>query len=669
MTQTVSMLSPTTLRSLTLRNRVVFGAHTTNLADAGVPGPRMVAYYVERGRGGAAMIVVEPMPVSDETRYSKSNLVPIPQALEAYRALTAQVRDTGARVIQQLLHLGAHVDSSIAEAAPVAPQAMLSWVASQASAAAGAGQLERVRQDFVERAVEAQQAGFDGIELFANYQGLLEQAWTAGLASGSRDGGTLARACALSGAICRDIRARCGPRFVVGMAISAMPPTAGVLALEDLVDIVAWHDRQGLIDYVSCGSGGYRDTSTIVPSPFQEERVMRTGLVARLRAQGVRALLMAEAAMHSEPAALQALAEGADLVSLVRAQICAPDWVANVAAGTPEQNRPCTACNQACIGRRARDLWVSCLSNPRAGREHRLEPALPAQPGAPRAAALVLGAGVAGLESARVLAQRGWAVELQEAGPSLGGKLAWMARLPGLERHQQLLLWYERELHRMGVDVRLNSPSTPGEALESARRSGRRALVIATGARPGRVPFQRAHPEGLRMAGRPVDCGPVDEVLRMPPAPGSTLLLIDDLHDHRGLTVACWLQELGVRVTLVTSQPAPGMLLAGTGMQAPLRQRFARAGGVVHADAVVVGWDERTARVRSLLTGSPAEVKVDFLAWSCAGVADPSVALPADPGVTVCVVGDAAGERNAEQAILEAHRMALRLLPQGGLAA
>ena len=103
----------------------------------------------------------------------------------------------------------------------------------------------------------------------------------------------------------------------------------------------------------------------------------------------------------------------------------------------------------------------------------------------------------------------------------------------------------------------------------------------------------------------------MDDVLRMPPAPGSALLLIDDLHDHRGLTVACWLQEQGVRVTLVTSQPAPGMLLAGTGMQAPLRQRFARAGGVVHADAVVVGWDERTAHLRGLLTGSPAEVKVE----------------------------------------------------------
>lgn len=664
MTETVSLHSPATLGTLTLRNRIVFGAHTTNLADAGVPGTRMVEYYVERGRGGAAMIVVEPMPVSEETRYSKSNLIPIPLALDAYRTLTSRIRETGAHVIQQLLHLGAHVDSSIAEAVPVAPQGTPSWVASQAATASSAQRLERVRQAFVERAVESQQAGFEGIELFANYQGFLEQTWTAELASGPRDNESLARACALSASICRDIKARCGPDFIVGMAISAMPATAGVLALEDIVEIIAWHDRHGLIDYVSCGSGGYRDTSSIVPSPFQEERIMRTALLTRLRALGIRALLLAEAGMHDEASARQALADGADLVSLVRAQICAPDWSSNVAAGKPELNRPCTACNQACIGRRARDLWVSCLSNPRAGREHRLKPALPTDAGTPRSKALVLGGGVAGLESARTLAQRGWDVELYEAGPHLGGKLLWMAKLPGLERHQRLLAWYERELHRLGVVVRVNQQLTPTDALDSAIRTRARALILATGAQACLRPLQRAYPDGLRIVDRSTG-GPIDQALQSPPASGSSLLLVDDFHNHRGLTVACWLQESGVRVSLVTSQPAPGMLLAGAGMQVPLRQRFACAGGHVYADTVVTAWEHGTARLKDLMTGSLFDVKSDFLTWSCPSTESASLAAPENSDVTVCVVGDAAGERDAEQAILEAHRTALDISPLG----
>ncbi len=663
MTETAPLLEPVQLGSLSLRNRIVFGAHTTNLADAGVPGPRMVEYYVERGRGGAALIVVEPMPVSPETRYSKSNLLEIPAALAAYRRLTTEVRATGARVVQQLIHLGAHVDSSIAEAAPVTPQAQPSWIAPQAAVDADAATLARVEQAFVDRAVEARQAGFEGVELFANYQGLLEQDWTAKLGEGGCDGpdgeAALDRACLLSASVCRAIRLRCGPHFVIGMAVSALPPTPGVLTVDSIAAIVSWHDRHGLIDYVSCGSGGYRDTSTIVPSPFQEARIMRGPLSARLRAQGLRARIVVEAGLHDAAAAQRALQEGADLVSLVRPQICDPDWVAHLAAGEPERSRPCTACNQACIGRRARDLWVSCLSNPRAGREHRLD--RPQATGPAAASALVLGGGVAGLEAARTLALRGWAVELHEAGPRLGGKLLWMAALPGLERHQALLDWYARELQRLGVNVQLQRRSEPAEALALAHRTSRQALLLATGAMPAPRPLQRAWPQGPQLAQPSAACGPIDDVLRQPPRPGSTLLIVDDLHGHRGLTVACWLQELGVQVTLVTSNPAPGAMLAGAGMQTPLRQRFARAGGRVHADTVLLAWDGRQALLRELLAGQLIEVSVDHLAWSCASVA-PAAPLPlGDAAVAVHLVGDAAGERDAEQAILEAHRCALHL--------
>lgn len=659
-----ALLSPVPLGQLTLRNRIVFGAHTTNLADAGVPGPRLRAYYVERGRGGAALVVVEPMPVAQATRYSKSNLVEIPSAMAAYRQLTDEVRATGAHVVQQLIHLGAHVDSSVAEAAPVAPQALPSWVASQTAAAASDAALAQVAQAFVARAVEARAAGFDGVELFANYQGLLEQVWTAALASGPVDEAALDRACALSASICHGIRARCGPGFVIGMAVSALPPTPGLLGAETIAAVVAWHDRQGLIDYVSCGSGGYRETPSIVPSPFQEGRIMRGPLSARLRALGVRALIMAEAGLHDAATGARALAEGADLVSLVRAQICEPDWVRHLAAGQPERSRPCTACNQACIGRRARDLWVSCLSNPRAGREHQLPPAHAAR--VHGASALVLGGGVAGLEAARTLALRGWTVELHEAGARLGGKLVWMAALPGLERHQALLAWYERELARLGVAVHLQRAATPAEALAQARRSGQQALLVAIGAAAAARPLQRAWPQGPRFTAGSGSCGPVDELLRQPPRPGTTLMLVDDTHGHRGLTVACWLQERGMQVTLVTAQPAPGGLLAGAGMQTPLRQRFARAGGLVHADTVLTAWDGRTADLQQLLDGQVTRRQVDHLAWSCAGAEAAAPAPEGDAEVAVHVLGDAAGERDAEQAILEAHRCALQLAARPG---
>jgi glycine/D-amino acid oxidase-like deaminating enzyme len=281
--------------------------------------------------------------------------------------------------------------------------------------------------------------------------------------------------------------------------------------------------------------------------------------------------------------------------------------------------------------------------------------------GMTRGSALVLGGGVAGLEAARTLALRGWQVEIHEAEPCLGGKLRWMAELPGLERHQGLLAWYERELHRFGVIVHLNSCLSPAKALFLARENRRHALLLATGVAPAERLLQRAWPIGPQIKAPAASCGAIDHILRHPPGRGTSFVLVDDSHGHRGLTVACWLQDRGVQVKLVTSQPVPGSALAGTGMQTSLRQRFALAGGHVYADTVLLTWDGHNAQLRNLLLGDIAEVRADYLTWSCTHSEENLVAPVCDEIIQVHVIGDAAGERDAEQAILEAHQCALRL--------
>ena len=657
------LLAPLKVGAIPLRNRVVFGAHTTSLAEGGKPGERMTRYYTERGLGGASMIVIEPVPVSLETRYSTSNLVSAGEAPAAYRAMVAAVKATGARMIHQLIHLGSHVDAALTERAACAPMDTASWVASMGVPAATDAELSRVGDAFVARAMEAHDVGFDGIELFANYHGLIEQTWTAAAADCAGNRFDAAAVSSFSARICRTIRERCGPDFIIGMAVSAMPETPGILSLDQIAEIIRWHDAQGLMDYVSCGSGGYRDTSSIVPSALHEQQLLSLALARRLRKLGTRAVIQLETSLHRVEAAREAITSGAaDLVSLVRPQICDPEWVVKLQRNAATRIRPCTACNQACIGRRARDMSVSCVTNPRAGREFRISkpPAVRGYPGAD-----IVGGGVAGMEAARTLAERDFSVVLYERDSKLGGQLAPMCKLPGLERYELVLDWYRQELALLGVEVRLEQEVTLSDVCAGRTNSSARIAIVATGSCDTSAPFQRAWPSGVRMPDSHTGL-PAHHMLQAPPAPGTSILLVDDTHHHRGLTLACWLQETGARVQLVTSQPVAGAGLAGTGMQPLLRRRFRMAGGVTHADCVLTAWDEGRGRLRNLISGAIFDVPADNLVWSCPSARsnydiDGLLSDAQQSGIQLRFVGDARSERDAELAILEAHLTALEI--------
>ena len=167
-----------------------------------------------------------------------------------------------------------------------------------------------------------------------------------------------------------------------------------------------------------------------------------------------------------------------------------PHLAAKARDGRADDIRPCLSCNQMCWGRRYRDYWISCLINPSAGREFewggdRFTPA--ARP----KTVLVVGGGVAGLEAARVAAERGHRVTLVEAAPDLGGQF----RLAGMQPRRGQILdfldWYERQLTRLQVAVRLN---TPFDA-DDIKAFGADEVILAPGSQPAGTGFQRALPQ------------------------------------------------------------------------------------------------------------------------------------------------------------------------------
>ncbi|KEY05203.1 oxidoreductase, partial [Brucella suis bv. 4 str. 40] len=416
------LFSPLTIRSHILRNRIVFGAHTVNMAVEGLPTERHAAYYAERAIGGAGMIVVEPMPVHAAAVLTRGNFRHSDDAvIPHFEKIVRAIKENGTVAIQQLYHVGAHGDSDNSYHPHWSPSGLPSYHDSDGSHAMSEREIWETIDGFVQAARRCKEAGFDGVEVWAAYLGLIDQFWTPW--SNRREdtwGGSLENRIRFSTEILRRIREVCGPGFIVGLTVSDEPDHKVALQKDELAEIIRIHDERHLIDYVTCGSGGYLDFYKLMPTFLYPEK-LGVDLAATLKKVVRHAVVMAESHIRTPENAETVLSEGAaDLVSIVRGQIADPHLARKAAEDRPEDIRGCISCNQMCWGRRSRDYWISCLINPSVGREHewggdRFEKAETSK------RVLVVGGGPAGLEAARAAAERGHRVVLCEASSRLGG--------------------------------------------------------------------------------------------------------------------------------------------------------------------------------------------------------------------------------------------------------
>ena len=652
------VLSPVTLRGQTLRNRIVFGAHTANMADNGLPGERYGAYVLERALGGAGMIVCEPVPVHrtgvltrGNFRHSDDSIIP------AFRKITEPVRNAGAVILQQLYHIGAHGDSDLSFAPHWSPSGAPSYHDSDGSHRMTEAEIEELIAAHIAAAVRCRDAGFQGVEVWAAYHSLLDQFWTPW--SNARDdqwGGSLENRTRFSRRIVEGIRRACGEDFIVGLAVSTSDSHDVLLQGESLAEVVALHDATGHIDYVTCGHGGYLDFERLMPTFLFAEK-LTAPTTELLKGVVKHAKVTAEAHVRTPENAESIIASGqADMVSIVRGQIADPHLARKTMEGRASDVRGCISCNQMCWGRRSRDYWISCLINPSAGREwewggERFTPAA-----TPRHV-LVVGAGPAGCEAARVAAERGHRVTLAEAQPRIGGQFRLAGMQPRRGQILDLLDWYERQFARLGVTLRLNTCLDA----DDVRALAPDAVVLATGSLPDEDGFQRWLPGEARLPG--IGLGHVwspEDVMRREAQPGDAVIVYDEGGHWRGLGTAWALAEQGKAVTIVTPEPYVGKELTRTSADGPLRGRLARLGVRFFTEHLIAEWHGQAATVRNLLTGETRTIAASGLVMSTTNRAfDP---LSADlAGIETHLIGDAAAPRQAPYAFHEGRKAGLLL--------
>jgi 2,4-dienoyl-CoA reductase (NADPH2) len=454
-----------------LRNRVIMGSMHTRLEYLSDPLKREIAFYVERARGGAAMIVTAGHSPNEEgVMEAGSHKLASREAALAHRPITDAVHEQGAKMILQILHAGRYAMHDLL----VAPSNVQSPISKRTPRPLSGAEVERTIEDFVRCATLAREGGYDGVEVMGSGGYLITQ--FTSVRTNKRDdewGGSLENRCRFAVEIVRRIRAALGPDFMLVYRISAVDLVEDGLTGPE-IDYLARAVEHAGADMLNTGIGWHE--SRVPTIAFHVPRGGFRYAVARLK-QAVAIPIAASNRINTPELAEEILALGeADLVSMARPLLADPHFVNKVQQGRVDEINTCIACNQACLDNIFSERAATCLVNPRAAREIEFDDTPPAT----KKRVAIAGAGPAGLACAIAAAARGHSVHLFESQGEVGGQINLARRIPGKYEFNELHRYFRRQLERNKLEVHLNTTASA----ELLARGAFDHVVIATGIVP-----------------------------------------------------------------------------------------------------------------------------------------------------------------------------------------
>jgi mycofactocin system FadH/OYE family oxidoreductase 1 len=644
----VNLLEPVTLGPARAPSRVMFGPHETNLGQHRAISARHVAYYQRRAAGGCGVIVTEIASVHpSDWPYERAPLAA--DCGPGWSQIVAACAPHGALVLAGLGHAGMQGSSAFSQSALWAPSRVPDAASRELPMEMAETEINAVVEGFAAAAALARRSGLHGLEINSGQYSLLRQ-FQSGLTNQRTDAYGQDRLL-LTERVLRTVRTALGGDRVLGLRLCCdeLAPWAGVtpeMAAESAVRLA------GLVDYLVVVRGSIYSVPATRPD-LHSEPGFGVELCRQIRAAAGGAIPVVLQGSVVDPAqASWALADGAaDLVEMTRAQITDPDLVARLRAGQPDRIRPCLLCNQACMVRDNRNPGITCVTEPGSG--HELDGAdVPGADPNP-SPVLVVGGGPAGMEAARVLAERGHRVRLAERGAALGGMLTTAAAVHGRHRLGVAVDWWRRELARLDVTVSLGHEVSAAE-LDDAVAQGMRVL-LATGSVPGPRDYRIAPGAHVVEAADLLalaSSGALDQL------PEGRAVVFDPIGGPVGVGVAELLAADGRPTSIVTQDQIAGSQLALTGDLAEANSRLQRAGVRRELRALL----REAARDHVLLedrwTGEQRTAEAGFVVHC--GHRLPQEALYLHRPGTLRA-GDCVAPRTVLEAVLEARRTAMAI--------
>lgn len=462
------MLAPLDLGFTTLKNRVLMGSMHTGLEERGDWG-RVAAYYAERARGGAALIVTGGMAPSNEGGvFPGAAGLFSDQDIANHRTITDAVHAEGGKIAMQILHAGRYAyGPNCVSASPIK-----SPISPFPPTELDEEGIEKQVTDFVAAATRAQEAGYDGVEVMGSEGYFLNQFLC--LHTNKREdrwGGSYENRMRLPVEVVRRVREAVGEEFIIIYRISLLDLVPNGQTFDEVLQLAKAIEAAGAT-ILNSGIGWHE-----ARIPTIATSVPRAGFAwATQKLMGhVGIPVITSNRINHPDVAEEVLADGcADMVSMARPFLADPDFVAKAAAGKADEIAPCIGCNQACLDHTFSGKISTCLVNPRACYETELSYA---KTDAPKTIAVV-GAGPAGLMTALVADERGHKVTLIDRDGQLGGQLNMAKVIPGKEEFHGLVGWFETMVAKSGIEVKLNTEASADTL------TGYDEVVIATGVTP-----------------------------------------------------------------------------------------------------------------------------------------------------------------------------------------